>query len=109
MNEITQKICEYLVEVPGVISQAVANSEGVSDEDILKMAINNTLETDYECDLDTLPQQTDTLAGLPFELIPIDLFSAAMEMAVREIDWTAVANDPEVAQMLREAQQSQHT
>ena len=49
------------------------------------------LQGNWECNLSTLHALVDRLNSLPCELIPINLFGAAMKIALSETNWEIIA------------------
>jgi hypothetical protein len=73
----------------------------LSDVEIVKQAFDAYLNRNWECGLCDLSTRIDYLAGIPAELIPDELFRAAMQVAVDGINWDAVASDVDVVERIR--------
>lgn len=72
----------------------------LSDSEFVKAVFDSHLESNWECDSTNLHKRIDYLAGLPFDLIPSELFRAAMQDAVKQIDWERIAQDENVRERI---------
>lgn len=92
-------LCE--VELFGRSAEKYRDISSLSDDEFVKKVFESYLRENWECNLSNLHNKIDTLAGLPCELIPDNLFKSAMQVALQHIDWDVVAQDENVLERIQ--------
>ena len=68
--------------------------------EFVKAVFDDYLLQNWEYRLQDLYRITDRLAGLPCELLPAELFRAAMQDAVAIVNWDVVAQDDTILERI---------
>ena len=97
--QIIVLLCE--IELFGRSVEKYRDISSLPDNEFVKKVFESYLGENWECNLSNLHNKIDTLAGLPCELIPDDLFKSAMQVALQHIDWNIVAQDEKVLEKIQ--------
>lgn len=97
--QIIVLLCE--VELFGKSAEKYRNISRLPDREFVEKVFENYLSENWGCNLSNLHNKIDTLAGSPCELIPDNLFKAAMQVALQHIDWSIVAQDKNVLEKIK--------
>lgn len=73
----------------------------LSGAEIVKRIFEANIQKEYDCSLSSLHEQADYLKGLPIDTVPIDLFRAAMQVAIEQVNWDVVSEDENIAKAIR--------
>ncbi|MEG4149261.1 hypothetical protein [Microcoleus sp. Pol12B5] len=74
----------------------------LSGAEIAKRIFEANIQKEYDCSLSNLHEQADYLKGLPIDTVPIDLFQAAMQVAIEQVNWDVVSEDENIAEAIRQ-------
>ena len=97
--QIIVLLCE--IELFGRSVEKYRDISSLPDNEFVEKVFESYLGKNWECNLSNLHNKIDTLAGLPCELIPDDLFKSAMQVALQHIDWNIVAQDEKVLEKIQ--------
>ena len=98
-HQIIVVLCE--IELFGTNIERYREIANLPDIEFVKRVFETHLNRNWECGLTDLHKRIDYLAGLPCELIPDELFRAAMQDAVSRLDWEVIAKDVDVAEKIQ--------
>jgi hypothetical protein len=96
--QIVVILCES--ELFGTNIEKYREISNLSNTEFVKAVFETYLQNNWDCNLSELHKRTDYLNGLPCELIPNELFRAAMQDAVKQINWDAIAQDEDIMEKI---------
>ena len=85
-EEDTEKY-QYLADLP--------------DAEIVKRIFEANIQKEYKCTFSELYKTTDCLVGWDADSVPLNLFQAAMQVAIEYINWSVVAQDEDVVNAIK--------
>ena len=85
-EEDTEKY-QYLADLP--------------DAEIVKRIFEANIQKEYKCTFSELYKTTDCLAGWDADSVPLNLFQAAMQVAIKHINWSVVAQDEDIVSAIK--------
>jgi len=97
--QIIVVLCES--ELFGKNIEKYREISNLSNTELVKTVFETYLQNNWDCKLSDLHKRTDYLSGLPSELIPNELFRAAMQDAVKQINWDTIAQDEDVLERIK--------
>jgi hypothetical protein len=104
-QQIITELCEQefyngFMEYEGNLKKYL-HLASLPNAEIVKLVFELRLQEEYGCSIATVHEQIDYLKGIPIDTIPSDLFRSAIQVAMKNIDWAAIAKDTEVAEAIK--------
>jgi hypothetical protein len=104
-DQLTEEIISIVSE--NCLSEELTKAEieillNSTNGQFVKSVFESYLQGQWECDISTLYKLVDRLDSFPCELIPTSLFSAAMKVALNQVNWNTVAGHKDIRPKIKE-------